>query len=83
MQDERDSLRTLIGIFTAAWLLVLFGTVIIFEFIVPLDLFHSFLDSVVKGVLGLILVAVWLYLFVEMRNHMVNTQLRLEKKISN
>ncbi len=73
----------LIGIFTAAWLLVLIGTVIIFEYIVPLDIFHSFLDSIVKGFLTMILVVVWLYLFVRMRNLMVRTQLRIEKKVPN
>jgi len=83
MQNERESLGTLIAIFTAAWALVLLGTVIIFEVIVPLNIFHSFLDSILKGVLGLFLVVAWLFLFVEMRDHMVKTQLRLEKKISN
>jgi len=72
----------LIGIFTVAWVLVLVGTVIIFEYIVPLDIFHSFLDSIVKGVLATILVIVWLFLFVKMRNFMIRTQLRLVKKVS-
>jgi hypothetical protein len=72
----------LIGIFTAAWVLVLLGTVLIFEYIVPLAIFHSFLDSIVKGILATVLVAVWLLLFVGMRNIMVRTQLRLVKKVS-
>ena len=72
----------LLGIFTAAWALVLVGTVLIFKYIVPLTIFHSFLDSVMKGVLATILVAVWLVLFVEMRNLMIRTQLRLVKKVS-
>ena len=72
----------LLGIFTAAWALVLVGTVLIFRYIVPLTIFHSFLDGVVKGVLATILVAVWLVLFVEMRNLMIRTQLRLVKKVS-
>jgi len=72
----------LIGIFTAAWVLVLLGTVLIFEYIVPLAIFHSFLDSIVKGILATILVAVWLLLFVGMRNIMIRTQLRLVKKVS-
>jgi len=72
----------LLGIFTAAWALVLVGTVLIFRYIVPLTIFHSFLDSVLKGVLAMILVAVWLVLFVEMRNLMIRTQLRLVKKVS-
>jgi len=72
----------LIGIFTAAWVLVLLGTVLIFEYIVPLAIFHSFLDSIVKGILATVLVAVWLLLFVGMRNIMIRTQLRLVKKVS-
>jgi hypothetical protein len=72
----------LIGIFTAAWILVLLGAALIFEYIVPLAIFHSFLDSIVKGILAIILVAVWLVLFVAMRNLMIRTQLRLVKKVS-
>lgn len=72
----------LAGIFTAAWLLVLLGTVLIFEYIVPLNIFHSLLDGVVKGVLTTILVVVWLFLFVKMRDYMIETQLGLEKKVS-
>ena len=74
-----DAVRTLIGIFTAVWILVLVGTVIIFEFIVPLVVFHSFLDSVLKGVLASVLGLVWLFLFYEMQNLMERTQLRIEK----
>jgi hypothetical protein len=80
--SERDPVRVLIGIFTAAWILVLLGTIIVFGYIVPLDIFHSFLDSIVKGVLALILVFVWLILFVQMRNVMVKSQLRIEKKLT-
>jgi hypothetical protein len=65
-----------------AWALVLVGTILIFEYIVPLVIFHSFLDSVVKGILATLLVGVWLYLFVKMRNYMIRSQLRLEKKVS-
>jgi len=69
----------LIGIFTAVWILVLFGTVIIFEYIVPLAIFHSFLDGIVKGILTTILVLIWLFIFYEMQKFMVRTQLRIEK----
>jgi len=74
-----DAVKTLIGIFTAVWILVLVGTVIVFEYIVPLAVFHSFLDSVLKGILATILVVVWLFLFYEMQKMMVRTQLRIEK----
>ena len=79
---ERDPVRILIGIFTAAWVLVLVGTIIIFEYIVPIVIFHSLLDGIVKGVLAMILVLVWLFLFIQMRNVMVKSQLRIEKKVS-
>lgn len=82
-KEEKKSLWELIGIFTAAWVLVLVGTGIIFDGIVPLNVFHSFfLNSVLKGILATALVIAWLVLFLEMRNRMVKTQLRLEKKIS-
>jgi hypothetical protein len=74
-----DAVKTLIGIFTAVWILVLVGTVIVFEYIVPLVVFHSFLDGIVKGILATILVGVWLFLFYEMQKMMVRTQLRIEK----
>jgi len=70
------------GIFTVAWALVLLGTIIVFGFIVPLAVFHSFLDSILKGILASILVLIWLFLFVQMRNVMVKSQLRIEKKVS-
>lgn len=72
----------LIGIFTAAWVLVLVGTIIVFGFIIPLVVFHSFLDGILKGILATILVLIWLFLFVQMRNVMVKSQLRIEKKAS-
>lgn len=65
----------LLGIFVIVWLLVLAGTIIIFEFIVPLVLFHSFLDGVIKGVLAAALVVVWIGLFIVLRNAMVRRQL--------
>jgi TRAP-type C4-dicarboxylate transport system permease large subunit len=70
------------GIFTAAWVLVLLGTIIVFGFIIPLEVFHSFFDGILKGILATILVMIWLFLFVQMRNVMVKSQLRIEKKAS-
>ncbi len=72
----------LIGIFTASWALVLIGVIVIFRYIVPLVVFGSFLDSIVKGALSTILVLIWLFLFVQMRNIMVKSQLRIERKVS-
>jgi hypothetical protein len=72
---SRNPVLLLEEIFAAVWLLVLAGTIIIFEFIVPLDLFHSLLDGVTKGVLALILVVVWFEVFILLRNAMVRRQL--------
>jgi Na+-translocating ferredoxin:NAD+ oxidoreductase RnfA subunit len=80
--EEKKSLWELVGIFTIVWILVLLGTGIIFDVIVPLNLFHSFLDSIVKGLLAAVLVGVWLLLFIGLRNRMVKSQLRLEKKMT-
>ena len=81
MPEVRNADLMLIGIFTAAWLLVFFGTVLIFEFIVPLNITsHYLLNGIVKGFLATILVVVWLFLFVQMRDYMIKTQLKLEKK---
>ena len=61
-------------IFTAVWALVLMGTIIIFEFIVPFVIFHSILNGILKAALSTVLVVVWLFLFVAMRNAMVRRQ---------
>lgn len=77
---SNDPVRTLIGIFTLVWILVLVGTIIIFRYIVPLDLFHSYLDNVLKGVLSAILGLIWIALFVELRNIMIKRQFIFVKK---
>jgi hypothetical protein len=82
LPETSNPIIMLIGIFTAAWILVLLGTVLIFEYIVPLVIFHSILDGIVKGILATILVVIWLGLFIGMRNVMIRTQLRLVKKVS-
>jgi hypothetical protein len=40
-----------------------------------MQIFHSYLDGIMKGVFATILVVVWLGLFVLMRNAMVRRQL--------
>lgn len=78
---ERDPVTSLIAIFTAVWALVLVGVIIVFEFIVPLNILGSFfLNSILKAVLAMILGLVWLALFVEMRNFMVKSQLSSRAK---
>ena len=71
-----NPLPMLLAIFALVWILVLAGAIIIFEFIVPLNTFHSSLDGVIKGVLATILVIVWIGLFVVMGNAMEKRQLR-------
>jgi hypothetical protein len=59
------------AILSAIWFLVLFGTILIFQFIVPFAYFHSFLDSILKGVFTTILVVIWLLVFVGLTNSFV------------
>jgi hypothetical protein len=66
-----NALYAIFGILTAIWLLVLVGTVLIFHFIVPLTIFHSFLDSITKAILATILVLVWLGAFIGLTNAFV------------
>lgn len=63
------------AIFTIVWILVLAGTIIIFEFIVPLQIARGLLNGLVQGILSLFLVLVWLGIFVFMRNRLVRKQL--------
>jgi hypothetical protein len=72
---RKDPVPILLAIFAVIWALVLVGTILIFEFIVPMQIFHSSLDSILKGVFATILVVVWLGLFILMRNAMVRRQL--------
>ncbi|MGI0092205.1 MAG: hypothetical protein ACREBS_10900 [Nitrososphaerales archaeon] len=83
MTDKRrDPVQMLAVIFAAIWLLVLIGTIIVFRYIVPIMIFHSFLDSILKGVLATMLVVIWLALFVALRNAMVRRQLLPAKEKS-
>ena len=65
----------LVAIFGAAWLLVLIGAILIFEFIVPVTICGCFFDGVVKAGLAAILGAVWLLIMVAMRNLLVRKSL--------
>jgi glycerol-3-phosphate acyltransferase PlsY len=70
------AVKTLIGIFTAVWILILLGTILIFKVIIPLSVFNSFfLNSILKAVFAVILVVVWLVLFAELRNFMIRSEL--------
>ena len=77
---ETDPVKTLILIFTAVWGLVLFGVILIFKFIIPLNLFESFfLNSILKAALSLVLVVAWLILFAGLRNIVMKRELQLSK----
>lgn len=72
---KRNPIPTLLAIFTLVWILVLAGTIIIFQFIVPIVIFRSMFDGVLKGVLTTVLVIVWLALFIILRDTMIRRQL--------
>ncbi|MHB1908922.1 MAG: hypothetical protein ACYCQJ_08630 [Nitrososphaerales archaeon] len=65
----------LLGIFTVVWLLVLFGTVLIFKVIVPFTYCSCSYDSVAKAGFTTILALVWLYIFVILRDVFVRRRI--------
>ncbi|MGI0079687.1 MAG: hypothetical protein ACRECH_08685 [Nitrososphaerales archaeon] len=71
----RSPLISLFGILTAAWLLILVGVVVIFNYIVPFSYFHSYADSVAKGGFGTIVSLLWLFAMVKMRDYFVRTRI--------
>ena len=71
----------LITIFTLAWVLVLVGSAMIFEVIVPISFWNNFFyDSITKAVLVTILVLVWLYALLLLRDIAVKRSLFPKKK---
>jgi uncharacterized membrane protein (UPF0182 family) len=69
-------LLLLLAVFALAWLLVLVGTVVIFELIVPFYYFEiPFYNSIMKGVFSTILGVVWLFLLGLLRNLLVRRTL--------
>ncbi len=70
---RKSPLPALVGILTAAWILILVGAVIIFNYIVPFSYFHTYADSVAKGVFGTVSALVWLLAMVKMRDYFVRT----------
>ncbi len=69
----------LMAIFAVVWILILAGTIIIFEFIVPLRVVQNLLNGFVQAGFTLLLVMVWLGIFLRMRNHMVKRQFLSEE----
>ena len=59
----------------AAWVLILVGAVIIFNYIVPFSYFHSSADSIAKGIFGTIVALVWLLAMVKMRDYFVRRRI--------
>jgi pilus assembly protein TadC len=66
--EKQRPIFILLGIFTIAWLLVLIGSVVIFEFIIPFHYWGGFTDSIAKGIFATVLGLVWLYALALLRN---------------
>ena len=65
----------LLAAFAIAWLLVLLGTIVIFEFIIPFQYFGNIFDGILKGVFTLALAVVWLSAMVGMRDYIVKKRI--------
>jgi hypothetical protein len=80
-------MTSLLLILFVIWLLVLFGAVLIFGFIVPFSYFSNiFLNSVLKGIFATVLALVWLYIFVFLTRSFVRrhiTGVGVSEKIEN
>lgn len=74
---------SLVAVFAIAWLLVLLGVIVIFEFIVPFQFCSCFYDSVAKGVFATVLSVAWLFALVLMRNVLVRRTLLSKRVPSN
>ena len=72
---ESNPLPALIAILTAAWLLILLGAVVIFNYIVPFSLFHSYADSVAKGIFGTVVGLLWLFAMAKMKDYFVRKKI--------
>lgn len=70
----------MLATFAIAWLLVLLGTIVIFELIVPFQYFGNIFDGVLKGVFTLILAVVWLVAMVGMRDYIVRRRILSRKE---
>jgi hypothetical protein len=73
-------MMALFAIFTVAWLLVLVGSIIIFEIIVPFHYWGGIYDSAAKGIFTTILGLVWLYAFVLLRDIFVKRNILTKKQ---
>lgn len=78
-KKSRKPMISLLVIFTLAWLLVLVGTVIIFQFIVPFHYWGGIYDSFAKGIFALILALGWLYAMALLRDVFVRRNILLRK----
>jgi pilus assembly protein TadC len=79
MEKERP-IFILLAIFTIAWLLVLVGSAVIFEFIVPFHYWGGFTDRIAKGVFATVLGLVWLYALALLRNLLVRRTIPTRNK---
>ncbi|MHB8566663.1 MAG: hypothetical protein ACYC7D_08395 [Nitrososphaerales archaeon] len=79
--EKDQSFIGLITIFAIAWLLVLLGAIVIFEFIIPFEFCSCFYDGILKGLLTSILAVAWLVAMITMRNSIVRKRI-LQRKIA-
>jgi hypothetical protein len=70
-READEPIAEMIAIFSIAWVLVLVGTIVIFEYIVPFTYCACFYDSIAKAGLAIVLAVVWLLAMVAMRDVMV------------
>ncbi len=82
MQLMDKSFTSLIAIFAIAWLLVLLGAIVIFEFIIPFQYCECFYDGIIKGIFTTFLAVLWLLAMVTMRNRIVKRRILERKEIS-
>jgi hypothetical protein len=80
--EKQRPIFILLGIFTIAWLLVLIGSVVIFEFIIPFHYWGGFTDSIAKGAFATVLGLIWLYALALLRNLLAKKTIPTQSKAS-
>jgi hypothetical protein len=78
--EKEKPVVALFAVFTIAWVLVLIGTIIIFEFIVPFHYWGGIYDSIAKGTFTTVLALVWLYTLAFLRDIVVKRNVLLKKQ---
>jgi hypothetical protein len=68
-------MTSLLVIFALAWILVLVGTILIFEFIVPQNFCPGICNGVAKGAAATVMGVLWLLALLAMRNILIRRTL--------